>query len=91
MVANQGFGALDFRVTDQRADSGPSSKHITSFDINIWGQVAANFRENPVDVLLRRFGLSRDLRRLICRTGYSVALPRKKEVDGSMRPIFEGL
>ena len=87
MVADKTLGRTRVGVTDKRTDTGPSSKHIASANIDFWLKVTLNLLENPVNLFLASNGIPLDVTSGVCCTRNGVALPWQEEDDTTVRSV----
>jgi hypothetical protein len=79
MVADKALRCALVGVANERTDTRPSGKDITTADLDFRLEVALDLAEDPVDLVFRRNRVVLDLARGIGGASNGVSLPRQEE------------
>lgn len=85
VVADEGLGVLRLGVFDEGSDAGPGCEDVASADVDVGGQVVADFLKDPFDGFLIGERVLGDGRGRVGGAGDGVALPGEEEDDSAVR------
>lgn len=87
VVTDEAFRLGLVGVADERTDTRPGGKDITTADVDFRLEIVLHFVEDPVDLFFTGDWVLRDLARSIGRTSDGVALPGKEEDNTTVRGV----
>lgn len=81
VVANKRLRVFRVWVFDEWADTGPGGENIAATDIDVGGEVAADFVKNPVYFFFAGDRMRSDGCGCVCSASNCVTLPGEEEND----------